>query len=60
MAYLRLKNQIKTKFQIPKKPKVFIGASIYIEGGESQMRKGDKWKKVLGAIVILLVIDLRI
>lgn len=38
----------------------FLCSTIYIESGESQMKKGDKRKNVLGAIVILRVIDSRI
>jgi len=43
-----------------KNPKAFICSNIYIECGESQMRKGDKGMKVFGFIVILQVIDSRI
>jgi hypothetical protein len=42
-----------------KNPKVFICSTLFIVGGESQMRKCDKGKKVFGVIVILVVIDFR-
>jgi len=42
------------------KTKVFICSSIYIRGGEYQMKKGDKGKKLFGVIVILQVSDSRI
>ncbi|MBE9594507.1 MAG: hypothetical protein IMF19_13635, partial [Proteobacteria bacterium] len=41
--------------QREKKPKVFTCSSIFIEAGESQMRKGDKGMKVLGVILILAI-----
>jgi Na+-transporting NADH:ubiquinone oxidoreductase subunit NqrA len=43
-----------------KTPNVFICSPLFIVGGESQIRKGDKRMKVLGVIVILAVIDSRI
>ena len=32
-------------------------ASFYLEGGESQMKKGDKERGIWGAIVILAVVN---
>lgn len=39
-----------------KTPKVFIFLIIYIVGGESQIRKGDKRMKVLGLFVFLMFV----
>ena len=42
--------------QREKKTESYLCSNIYIEAGESQMRQGDKGKKVLGLIVILAII----
>ena len=46
--------------ELEKTESFYIYPTIYTEGGESQMRKGDKGMKLFGVFVFLLVIDSRI